>query len=188
MTNGRHANLPFHIYVNVKNSFLGPTMPEGVTPAIWHGIYARPYQTLYCHVLLESGANWSGLPLHAMSTTLDFSLPRESLVPWGSMGEETEAWHAHYLEGLECAVHAPIKAPGRHTGIVIDWADGFSRYPQEHKPLNLIALNSGQFALLPNNYATYVDNHFCRADAKLNLKHYRRGDEVFWEGKPPEKT
>jgi hypothetical protein len=177
----RHANLPFHLYVNVDNRFLGPTMPPGTTAAIWHGVYARPYQTLYCHVLLESGAHWSGLPLHAISTTQDFSLEREQLMPWGSMGEETEAWHVHYLEGLKCNVHAPIQAAGRHTGIIIDWADGFSRYPAEHKPLNLLALESGQFALVPNNYATYADAHFVDAKARENTKHYRRGETVYWE-------
>ena len=76
----RHANLPFHLYVNVQNSFLGPTMPPGTTAAIWHGVYARPYQTLYCHVLLESGAHWSGLPMHAISTTQDSNY-RVGIVP-----------------------------------------------------------------------------------------------------------
>lgn len=184
----RHANLPFHLYVNVQNSFLGPAMPPGTTAAIWHGVYARPYQTLYCHVLLESGAHWSGLPLHAISSTQDFSLAREQLMPWGSMGEETEAWHVHYLEGLKCNLHAPIKVAGRHTGIIIDWADGFSRYPQEHKPLNLLALDSGQFALVPNNYATYEDVHFVDPRALTNVKHYKRGGEVFWEQSPKRTT
>ena len=179
----RHANLPFHFYVNVQNSFLGPAMPPGTTAAIWHGVYARPYQTLYCHVLLESGAHWSGLPLHAMSATQDFSLEREQLMPWGAMGKDTEVWHAHYLEGLACNVHAPFKAAGRHTGIVIDWSDGFARYPQEHKPLNLLALESGQFALVPNNYATYEDEHFVDPKARENTKHYRRGETVYWEKK-----
>ena len=102
-------------------------------------------------------------------------------MPWGSMGEETEAWHVHYLEGLKCNVHAPIQAAGRHTGIIIDWADGFSRYPAEHKPLNLLALDSGQFALVPNNYATYADAHFVDAKAREHTKHYRRGETVYWE-------
>ena len=200
----RHANLPFHLYVNVNNSFLGPDMPAGTTPAIWHGVYARPYQTLYCHVLLESGAHWSGLPLHALSTTQDFSLAREQLMPWGSMGEETEAWHAHYLEGLKCSVRAPSTAGplpirievderevrvvylpqgvvGRHTGIIIDWSDGFSRYPQEHKPLNLVALDAGQFALLPNNHLTFEDAHFVEPKARENMKRYRRGETVYWD-------
>lgn len=181
MSSGSHANLPFHLYVNVKNSFLGPDMPEGVTPGIWHGVYSREAQVLMCHVLLESGANWSGLPLHALSFTHDFSFSSEKLMPWGAMGTETVVWSSRYLHGLACEVHAPIAAPGRHTGLIIDWADGFSRYPQEHKPLNLVLLEAGQFALLPNNYLTYKDAHFVDPDARANLKHYRRGETVYWE-------
>ena len=178
---GRHANLPFHLYVNVCNRFLGPNMPEGVTAGIWHGVYAREYQTLMCHVLLESGAHWSGMPLHALSTTTDFSMTREQLMPWASMGQETEVHFAKYLEGLQCAVHAPFTGVGRHTGIMIDWSDGSSRYPSEHKPLNLIGLESGQFALLPNNFATYADKHFVNDSARKNLNNYKRGEEVYWE-------
>jgi hypothetical protein len=156
-------------------------MPEGVTPGIWHGVYSREAQVLMCHVLLESGANWSGLPLHALSFTHDFGFSSEKLMPWGAMGTETVVWPSRYLHGLACEVHAPIAAPGRHTGLIIDWADGFSRYPQEHKPLNLVLLEAGQFALLPNNYLTYKDAHFVDPDARANLKHYRRGETVYWE-------
>ena len=102
-------------------------------------------------------------------------------MPWTAMGDETEVWHAKYLEGLSCEVHAPFKAKGRHTGLMVDWADGYSRYPEEHKPLNLINLESGQFALLPNNYATYCDGHFSKESARENLKHYKRGEKVYWE-------
>lgn len=177
----RHANLPFHIYVNVNNKFLGSSMPEGTTPAIWHAIYCREYQTLMAHVLLESGAHWSGLPLHAISTSNDFSWDRQQLMPWAAMGDCMETFHAKYLEGLECLVQQPIASAGRHTGIIIDWVDGYSRYPSEHKPLNLLQLQNGQFALLPNNFVTYTDKHFTNDSAKENLKHYKRGDTVYWE-------
>jgi len=177
----KHAALPFHFYVNVKNSFLGPNMPEGVTKAIWHAVYCREYQTMSCHVFLESGAHWSGLPLHAMSASEDFGLGPEMLMPWCGMGEDIESVLMPFLEGLEASVLQPFQASGRHTGIVIDWKDGYSRYPAEHKPLSLIALDSGQFALLPNNYVTYKEKHFVDEAAKQNLKHYRRGEELFWE-------
>lgn len=177
----RHANLPFHIYVNVNNEFLGPNMPKGTTAAIWHAVYCREYQTLMAHVLLESGAHWSGLPLNAISTSEDFSWSRQQLMPWAAMGDCIEMFHAKYLEGLECSVHRPIETSGRHTGIIIDWSDGFSRYPAEHKPLNLLQLSSGQFAALPNNFVTYSDKHFTSDAAKENLKHYKRGDVVYWE-------
>jgi len=177
----KHAPLPFHFYVNVNNSFLGPDMPEGVTKAIWHGVYCREYQTLSCHVFLESGAHWSGLPLHALSTTDDFTFLQEELMPWAGMGEEIESVYMPFLEGLRARIIKPIEETGRHTGIIIDWKDGYSRYPAEHKPLNLIQANSGQFFLLPNNYVAYKEKHFVNEAAKENMKHYRRGEAIYWE-------
>lgn len=177
---GRHANLPFHLYVNVDNRLIGPSMPPGTTQAIWHAVHCRPNQTLMCHLLLESGAHWSGMPLHGLSSTNRFELPREMLMPWSAMGDEIEAFHIKYLEGLECDVIRPFQSRARHTGIMIDWQDGFSRYPQEHKPLNLLALEMGQFALLPNNFVLYRDQHFTDNSAKSELKNYLRGDRVYW--------
>ena len=177
----KHAHLPFHFYVNVHNLFLGSNMPDGVTKAIWHGIYCREYQTLSCHVFLESGAHWSGLPLHALSTTQEFRYGSEILMPWCGMGEEIEAVYMPFLEGLEARIIKPIEETGRHTGIIIDWKDGYSRYPAEHKPLNLIQTESGQFALLPNNYVIYKEKHLVNELAKDNLKHYKRGEEIYWE-------
>jgi hypothetical protein len=99
------------------------------------------------------------------------------------MGEEIEAVYMPFLEGLEARpmIDIPGNPKGRHTGIIIDWKDGYSRYPAEHKPLSLIALETGQFALSPNNYLTYKEKHFVNEKAKENMKHYRRGEEVYWE-------
>ena len=176
----RHGNLPFHFYVYVDNSFLGPNMPQGKTEAIWHGVYCRPGQTLMCHVLLETGAHWSGLPLHAISTTDDFSLSDKTLMPWSAMGDHIEVFEIKYMEGLECQVFKPEKHKGRHTGIMIDWADGFSRYPQEHKPLNLIELDSGQFALPPNNFVEFKDEHFVNDKLIAQRQFYKRNEIVYW--------
>ena len=85
-----------------------------------------------------------------------------------------------YLEGIECSTREIIKVPARHTGIIIDWKDGFSRYPQEHKPLNLIELDNGQFALYPNNYLCFKDAHFISEEAKNNLKFYKRNEKLYW--------
>jgi hypothetical protein len=92
-----------------------------------------------------------------------------------------ETFYSTMLEGLQADTLRPFKAKGRHTGIIIDWTDGYSRYPQEHKPLNLIQLDSGQFALLPNNYVVYNDKHFVDEKARENLKFYKRGENIYWE-------
>jgi hypothetical protein len=98
------------------------------------------------------------------------------------MGSDLECWAPSYLEGLRVTTRVGMAEPGRHTGIVIDWADGYSRYPQEWKPLSLVALDKGQFALLPNNYLLYEDPHFVDPEARALTKYYRRGDRVWWEG------
>ena len=174
----RHANLPFHLYVNVANSALGPTMQHGVTRGILHAVHCRPGQPVMGHVLLESGAHWSGMLWHLISTSEEFPLEQRVLQPWGAMGEELQAWHINYLEGLP--VKTRTAGAGRHTGIMLDWADGFSRYPAEHKPLNMIELEGGQFALLPNNYCVFSDRHFIRTDKGKDLHRYRRNDVTLW--------
>lgn len=185
----RHAALPFHLYVNVSNAALGDKMPEGVTRGIWHAAYCRPGQLMQAHVLLETGAHWSGLHLHDMSTTSSFLRHGNDLQPWGGMGDELEIVHLPYLEGLEVRGSTAGDKQlissrgfcGRHTGLVFDWRDGFSRYPQEHKPLNLIELFDGQFMLYPNNFCRFLDKHFTSWAKSDDLAKYRRNDLVIWE-------
>jgi hypothetical protein len=159
-------------------------MPPGTTRGIWHAVYCRPGQIVMAHVLLETGAEWCGVPLHQLAATPDAATTDApgDLQPWGAMGDHVEAVHLEYLEGLSVigSPRGPTFA-GRHTGIVLDWADGFSRYPQEHKPLNLIERSDGRYMLLPNNYCRFLDKHFthCRRDGEL--RHYRRGERVYWE-------
>lgn len=155
-------------------------MPQGTTPCIWHASYCRPNQLLMCHVLLETGAHWSGLPLHALSTTFDFSLSPQQLMPWAAMGNSLEIALFPTLEGLRTEIMKPFKAEGRHTGMIFDWKDGYSRYPQEHKPLSLIQTVTGQLALLPNNFMLLTDKHFTTDTTIADIKNYKRGDVIYW--------
>jgi len=155
-------------------------MPEGYTKGIWHGVFGRMNQVISCHVLLESGANWSGLPLQSISTKDNYTYNHHMLMPWSTMGEKIDCIHMPYLEGMECETIQVIKTKARHTGLIVDWEDGFSKYPQEHKPLNLIELDNGQFALYPNNYLIYQDKHFVSEKSKENLKFYLREEKLYW--------
>jgi hypothetical protein len=178
-----HKSLPQIFYVSVPNSYLGPDMPDGFTKGILHGLYGREGQMILCHILLESGAHWSGIPLVGLSMEWDGepfvgNIPFSDLQPWGCMGEALEISFLEYLEGLEVAPRF-LPCKGRHTGIIVDWNGKFSRHPEEHKPLSLIHLASGSFALLPNNYFMLFDKHFCKPSDMT--KYYRRGDTVWWE-------
>ena len=169
----KNANLPYHLYVNVKNSFLGSDMPIGHTPAIWHAVYSRPGQLICCHVILQSGA-------HLSTTDVFDDNSDTNIQPWGGMGNNIETFMATCLEGLQVNVFH-VGKHGRHTGIILDWEDGYSRYPAEHKPLSLINLDFGYFALVPNNHFTLKDKHFVNEEHSKNLKFYKRGETLYWE-------
>lgn len=176
-----HSPLPYHLYVYVNNKHLGPDTTSGFTKGILHGIFCRSGQLMSTHVQLESGAHWSGLPLHALlhkETTLDL----QTIQPWGCMGSDINSTFFPYLEGLKGKT-LKENLTFRHTGIIVDWNDGYSRYPQEHKPLSLIALEQGNFGLLPNNYFKIYDKHFTEdlEEVNVNLKKYKRGEAVYWE-------
>lgn len=176
-----HASLPYHFYVWIDNTHLGPNMPSGLTKGILHSVYSKPGQLMLTHVLLETGAHWSGLPLHLL-THKPTAEALCAVEPWGGMGTQITTTHFTYLDGLKGKT-IKEKLHFRHTGIIIDWNDGFSKYPQEHKPLSLICLEQGNFGLLPNNYFKLCDKHFTDEleENNLNLKNYRRGETVYWE-------
>jgi len=176
-----HCTLPYHFYVWVNNKHLGEEMPCGFTQGILHGIYWRQGQLALTHVQLETGAHWSGLPLHVLRHKKIID-ELDLIEPWGGMGKELTTNFFPYLEGLQGIV-LKNNLKFRHTGILIDWNDGFSRYPQEHKPLFLIALEQGNFGLLPNNYFKLYDKHFTDTleEFDVNLKKYKRGEKVYWE-------
>ena len=182
-----HANLPFHLYVRVHNSFLTQGKVEkGYTRGIWWGVYSRLGQHVMTNILLETGANWTGLAIKDISLDEDAIMPLSiaPLHPWAAMGNDIYAFHAEYLEGLSVTDVRKNLWLGRHTGIVLDWSDGFSRYPAEHKPLNLIVSKEHNgFALLPNNFCKFTDKHFVVGGehSASMMKQYRRGDQVYWE-------
>ena len=177
-----HASLPYHFYCFIDNSYLGKKMPIGKTECLLHSVYSKAGQHMLTHVLLESGAHWSGLPLIALSTKEKIENEHDAsiLEPWGGMGDNITTNHLSFLEGLKVEL-INKNIFGRHTGIIIDWSDGYSRYPQEHKPLSLINLENGQFCLLPNNYFALQDKHFVNNKSKENTKFYKRNEKVFWE-------
>lgn len=171
----KHASLQKIFYVKVPNTFLGPNMPTGETQAILHGVYGREGELLLTHLLLESGAHWSGIPLIFLNGGID----KSALQPWGCMGNDVEVSTLDYLEGLRVKPRF-IQHEGRHTGIIIDWSGRFHTHPQEHKPLSLIKLDNENFALLPNNYFEIKDKHFT-CDEKQNTPFYKRGEETWYE-------
>lgn len=180
-----NAVLPYHMYVLVDNGALMPTTENDYTPGILHALHSRPGEKMYAHVLLETGAHWSRVPLSRIYWKKQYVENTEH-EPWGGMGEQMTIDLFPALEGLRGETLGDDEHKGfyfRHTGMVVDWLDGYSRYPQEHKPLSLLQMDDGGFGLLPNNYFILQDLHFTRHmdDKSPDLKKYRRGEITYYE-------
>lgn len=175
-----HAPLPFPIYVNVNNLMLGMKEP-GTTRALWHGVHSRQGQILMCHLMLETGAHWSGMPLHGISDTQNF-IDAHSCSQWGAMGERLTVTLMPYLEGLRVKFVGGVGIDhyGTHTGLLVDWVDGWAKVPAEHKPLNLIQSDAGWYGLVENNKCSFQDAHFVVDEKRNETKKYRRNTIAYW--------
>ena len=107
----KHGNMPYHLYVLVPNTLLTNGVNSGYTKGIWWGVYCRLGQHLMSHVLLESGANWTGIHVKDLivddgkSKSLEnikfYNIPEQPLFPWAAMGDEVEVGRAaHPAEQL----------------------------------------------------------------------------------------
>jgi hypothetical protein len=174
-----HCQLPHHLYVWCDNKFINGK--EGTTAGVLHGLFSRQGQIVMTHVLLETGAHWTGVPLHGIYSveTPDSEVTPHSVQPWGAMGSEINCTKLNYLEGLRVEIFKSGWR-GRSTGIIVDWFDGFSRYPEQHKPLHLLEMDTGHYSLQPNNYLRWFDPSFIDQNRWRETKDYRRGEQVWW--------
>lgn len=170
-----HTSLPYPIYVNVLNTMLGMN-DAGTTRALWHGVHSREGQVLMCHLMLETGAHWSGMPLHGISSTTCFATPQQCC-SWGAMGQRISSTLLWYLQGLRATVDG---VGAVHTGIIIDWLDGYALVPAEHKPLNLLCTDDGWYMLMENNRCRFEDAHLIDPSTSHQTQHYRRNTITYW--------
>lgn len=174
----RHSNLPNILYVYVENKYLDKG--EGLTQAIWHGVFGREGEVLLTHLLLETGAHWTGVPLHGIHHKENFIPKKSGIVqPWGNMGINVDVTNLNHLQGIDVS-YFKENLNGLSTGILIDWYDGFSKFPQQHKPLHLVAMEDGNYYLLPNNYLRWNDPSFTNEKLWEKCKNYKRGSEVWF--------
>lgn len=120
-----------------------------------------------CHT--ENGAVYSRLPLEAFFTHTPN--PDPALCPWSCVGHKAQIITHEYLKDYDVKLLKNNKI-GRYL-FTIDYEQGnYSEDPTQHKTHNIIELESGQFAAMPNNYCQFIDEHFINKNAALN--HYRR--------------
>lgn len=159
-----NADLPRHFYAYVREEFLHD-LQDGHGAAVRcvaFGVASVAGRALGFHVLLDNGAQWARVPLHALVSVP--TAPRMSLGDlclWDSFGYDVEAVEFAYLRGLDVdALIGRDWLPGSYV-CSLDWkGNGFSESAEQHKVMHLIALENGCYALQPNNRTRWHEVSF----------------------------
>lgn len=129
---------------------------------ICFGLVARPGEALGFHVLFENGGCFYGLPIHALCHKED-APDRElaHLELWDCFEREFSVHAFDLLKGLQVDVFLPIGIFRGEYLFTVDWiGSGFSSMPDERKQHHLIALDDGNFAVMPNNRLRWYEASF----------------------------
>lgn len=174
------ASLPKHLYGWVHRSFL--TNGEdgtGWERGIIHAVSCRPAQAITFTVLLESGAQYRGVPIHGLVLGQDPGNVLPELQPltqhqvWGCFGTEFHVVELPYLEHLSCEWRDDqgVSHPGRGLGWMLEFhGDGYSHAPQQDKSFNMLVNVHGQLVAMPNNRIRWWDGSFTDWTLPIHLR------------------
>lgn len=167
------VSLPEHFYCLVRKEFITNGKETGYIKAICFGARSVASRSLGFWVLLENGAQYGPLPIHALSWKECDKQPLDHLELWDCFGENVSA---HLFEFLrEISGWTKLKDDKWYSFSYIctfDWVgNGFSSEPTQIKTAHLLKLDDGNFALQPNNRCMWHDPSFTdtKLDAKLSL-------------------
>ena len=162
------GQLPHHQYVQVDTAFTHKAPEVSSTPAVWFGLVSYPGRAWGCTVLLESGAVYRNLPLHALAHKLDgLDIPWEAREAqhWDCYGSGFTALAYDTLRGLEClAKTADVQRQGEYVCTIAPVGDAYSAVPSQSKELVLVALTNGRYTLQPTDRVVFRDMSFTVGD------------------------
>lgn len=154
--------LPKHQYCWVDTEYTH-TEPQGFVPAVWYGLVSYPGRVWGCTVMLESGAIYRNIPIHAIATRPEPSgtwIPQNAQT-WDCYGWAFTALEYPYLHGLECKARANgIEYVGKYLFTVAPLFDGFSAYPDQAKEFMFVALDNGYITVQPTNHLVFRERSF----------------------------
>ncbi len=158
------GQLPHHQYVYVDTTFTHKQPDSPSIPAIWFGLVSFPGRAWGCNVLLETGAVYRNLPLHALAHTAEaLSLPWEArnAQHWDCYGSRFTTLCYDTLRGLECLCKTDdLQCGGEYLCTVAPLGDAYSAVPSQSKELVLVALTNGRYTLQPTDRVVFRDQSF----------------------------
>lgn len=153
------GSLPKHQYVWVNNKFTRDS--DGWEPGVWFGLVSVPGRAWGCHVLLECGAVYRNLPLHALSFKGQEPWSLDDSQTWNCYSERFTIHEFTYLSGLDCLVQtATGNFLGSYLFTVAPMGDGFTAEPSQNKEYMFIRLRNGRITAQPTNFVCFNEASF----------------------------
>lgn len=159
-----NVSLPAHIYAHVRAEYLHNLESHHGTfyPCVIFGAASQRNRALSFHILVDDGAQFAHVPLHALTTKPD-ATPQavQDLCRWDCFGDEFTVTAFDYLKEVVVRAFLPSGPQDGQYLCSFDWLNnGFSDEPAQHKTMHLIALYGGNLALQPNNTLRWTEAAF----------------------------
>lgn len=176
------------IKVKVNNYYLTDGTDLGkFTEGYLMAVDCRPFQAIKFTVYLESGAIWSGLPIEAiycdnfkeisLSSAPPQHLTTDVLQPFSCLEGPYDTIEYNLIKNAKLNT----KLGNAHYLFTINYeGSGLASDPEQYKTHNIVVLESGQLAALPNNMIKVVDNWF--SDDTIDTSNYKRSSKHYFPG------
>jgi len=166
------GNIPHHIYCYVDSSFIRKNAkPNTFESCIWFALHAKAGHSWGCHVMLECGAVYRGVPPHAIAFS-ENPEPEWSLLDcqiWDCYGDQFSVVKYDYLNGQRAEVKNGNHM-GRYLFTVVPMYDGFTQDPSQSKEFMFLQLDNGRLSIMPTNEMRFHDKSYTEGDWPKDLK------------------
>lgn len=154
------ASLPRHYYVWVDQSFIREG-GSGYEPAVWFGLHSHPGRAWGCHVMLESGAFYRGLPPHALAFSPEpdqhhWTLKQAQI--WDCYGRDFALLIYDYLDGLRVSIRSG--ETGEYLFTAVPQGDAFTHDPSQGKEFMFIRTSGDRLTIVPTNNLLFEERSF----------------------------
>jgi hypothetical protein len=170
------ASLPRHQYVWIDSAFVREG-GAGFEPAVWFGLHSHPGRAWGCHVMLECGAFYRGLPPHALAFSAqpactDWTLPQAQV--WDCYGTDFALLIYDYLDGLRVKIKSG--ETGEYLFTAVPQHDAYTAHPSQGKEFMFIRTTGDRLTIVPTNNLLFEERSFTVDQGWPKLK---RSDQIW---------
>ena len=158
-----NADIPY-LKCFVRTQFISDK--DGMEEAYAFAIQSYPGRALAFHVMLQSGAHYRGVPIHALALDKDAPLrPLGDLQLWDCFTFRPQVHCYNYLRDHEAVCYLRNRQMEGRYLFTVDWlpdhnGPGFTHLVEQNKCGHVLALDDGNLCCMPTNRIAWMDGYF----------------------------